>query len=197
MKFKIKLVSKLFFLSLIVFSCNDKKESEIYELLSVCNDEFYLDYGIIASDELMDFENELIQEGHLVNNEPKSYIVLFRKLKKELYFSPPLKKENFKNALLYENPKNLFECMESTFRVDSLSLSNLAFTSFTDGLANLMSTEEEINVRLIFDYYANNLDENLLQYSYVKYSTLHFLYKWYFMSKYNREIPLDDLFSEE
>ena len=191
MTFKIKLVLKLFFLSLIIFSCNDKKESEIYELLSVCNDEFYLDYRIKASDELMDFENELIQEGHLVNNEPKSYIVLFRKLKKDLYFSPPLKKENFKNALLYKNPENLFECMESTFKIDSLMLTKLAFTSFTDGLANLMSQEEEINVRLIFDYYASNLNDELLKHSYVKNSILQFLYKWYFMSKYNREIPLD------
>ena len=177
---------------IIIASCAKNKKGDLYDFLAICNNEFYLDFGVNLEDTLIEFEYFLIQEGHLYSNEGKSYKTLLRKLKDETYFSPPLKKDNFSNELLYKNPKELTKCVEETFKVDTLDLTKLPFYILSKEIATTISSKEELAIQELFNIYLK-LPEEEIRFSFVKENLLLLFYRWYFKSKYDRSIPLNDV----
>jgi len=187
---------KLSVFSIVIFflllGCKNENEKEtIYGLLQVCHDEYYLDFGVSASEHLADFESYLIQQGHLYEKSPEAYKVLFRKLAKEIYFAPPLPKDDFNNALLYKNPDNIIECMSETFQIDSTQFINLSYYKASKKIQSLMLSSEEVPIQEIFTIYANDIEINEYEMPFVKDALLLFLYRWYFTSKYDRSISID------
>ena len=184
--------SSFIFVVFLLCACENESETEkLYSLLQVCHDEFYLDYGVKASDSLRAFESHLIEQKLLFNNSPTAYKTLFRKLSKELYFKPPLPMDNFNNALLYRNPEDLFECMEETFHIDSSAFIHLSYYKASKQIREVMLESEEVPVQSIFEIYASQINEEEYAMPYVKDALLLFLYRWYFTSKYDRSIPIE------
>lgn len=176
------------FLYLFV-SCSTPKKEDLYDFLSICNNEFYMDQGVNAIDTLYEFEKFLVKEGHLKSNEAISYKYLLEQLKKNNYFPTPLQKDNFSNTILYSNPSALMNCVENTFNIDTLLLIELPFYRRSKKINSLVSSNETIDIQHFFDFYLS-LPEDEFNYSFVKENTLHFLYRWYFKSKYDRTLPI-------
>lgn len=173
-------------------SCKEKySDYDLYEFLNICNDEFYLDHGVLASEKLKEFESFLIEEGHLLDNSGKSYKVLLRNLTEKVYFDPPLVKDDFNNALLYKNPKQLYDCVGETFQIDSLRLTELPFYKVIEKVAEYLSKDEEVAIQGLFKIYATELSEEELETPYIKESILIMFYRWYFSSKYDRSIEIE------
>jgi hypothetical protein len=181
----------IFFIPLLFGCSSSTDEEDLYSFLSICMDEYFLDQGVSSSLKLEQFENTLISEEHLFDNSGEAYKVLLRNLSKEIYFSPPLKFDDFNNALLYKNPPELYQCVNYHYGVDSLELTALKIFSVQENLAQKFSKQEEIKIQEIFDFYLSSLNDNDFQKPYIKDTILLLLYRWYFSSKYNRDIPVD------
>lgn len=182
----------LFLIGISFFwGCEEKNdEFELYDLLLVCYNDFYESKGISASDTLQVFEDFLIQEGHLKDNSGASYRELLYFLKSATYFNPPLKKIDFTNTLLYDNPNNLLYCVHYNFNVDSTDFMTLSYYKCTEKIAKTIEEKESIDIHDMFDAYLSFLDEETIKQPFVKESLLQFFYRWYFTSKYNRDIPI-------
>lgn len=170
--------------------CSNHSEQDTYDLLSVCLEDFYLDQGSDLNEELIAFEKALYDEEHLHERSGYGYLVLLRKLVKETYFSPPLKIEDFESSLLYENPENIFDCANKNFGLDSLTVAELNIFSVSQEISEIVE-KEEFSIQSVFDAYANKLTAEEMEQPYVKQTILLLFYRWYFTSKYNREIPID------
>lgn len=177
---------------LLLASCSQElQEDDLYDFLNICNDEFYLDHGVLASEELEDFQYFLIDEGHLYDKSGNSLRVLLRELSKKLYFDPPLKKEDFRNALLYKNPQELASCVDYHYNIDSTKIASLPFYDVSQKIEDHLTEHEEVKIQDLFSIYAKNLSVEEFEKPYIKETVLLLLYRWYFSSKYNREIPID------
>lgn len=177
---------------LTLFACSSNpKENDYYDFLAICMDEFFLDQGVSSNQKLADFEFDLIEEGHLFANSGKAYKVLLRNLSRDIYFPPPLKIDDFNHALLYKNPPQLYQCVDFHFGVDSIALTHLKIFSVQEKLAQELSNKEEVLIQEIFSIYYKELDDEDFEKPYIKETILLLLYRWYFSSKYNREIPVD------
>lgn len=179
----------LFFLT-ILNSCHDEQD-DLYEFLNICNDSFYLDFNVSASEEMNTFQQDLIDEGHLIDRSGYALKVLLRELAKKTYFDPPLRKDDFEYALLYKYPNGLYTCVAENYNIDSTELAALPFSETLNKIADYASSDESIPVQGFFKIYAEELSEEELSKPYIKESVLLFLYRWYFQSKYDREIPID------
>lgn len=179
-----------FILMLFVLLSCSKQEDDIYEFLNICNDSFYLDYGVEASEKMKEFQQELIDEGHLIDPSGAALKGLLQKLAKKTYFDPPLKKDDFNNALLYKYPTQLYTCVEKHYAVDSTTLVSLPFSKTQEKIAIYASSSEAIPIQGFFKIYAEEMSNKELEKPYIKESILLFLYRWYFQSKYDRQIPI-------
>ena len=179
----------IYFLTILT-SCNNEQD-DIYEFLNICNDEFYLDYNVLASEQMEVFQQELVEEGHLIDNSGYALKVLLRNLAKKTYFDPPLRKDNFNNALLYKYPDQLYTCVVKNYNIDSTLVAALPFSETQKKIASYASSNDSIPVQGFFKIYAEELTEEELSTPYIKESVLLFLYRWYFQSKYDREIPIE------
>ena len=171
-------------------SCLTDKKYDLYEFLSICQHEFYLDYGIHLSDTLQEFEVQLIDEGHLSSSSNDSYKSLLAQLKKEIYFRTPLKKDNFNHDLLYKNPTELVYCAAETFTIDTSEFQMLPYYQLAENISNTFITEESVAIQELFNFYLQ-LPKEEIQYPFVKENLLLLFYRWYFSSKYNRSIPIN------
>lgn len=188
----IRLTPLICLLMLLNFCTTDSlTEKDIYALLSVCQNEFYFEQGVDLEEVLTAFEKELIEEGHLLDPTGKSFRILFRDLHQEIYFSPPLKKDDFVAAALYENPADLMICVENTFNIDTTQILNLPYTKFTQKLSEYLTENESVSVQRLFHFYGHDLQAEDFEMPFIRESVLLFLYRWYFNSKYNRDIPID------
>ena len=186
------MVKWIFICALIgcLFSCQEQAtEEELYDLLLVCYNDYYELSDIAASDTLHEFENLLISEGHLQGPTGKSYRELLSYLKTNTYFKLPLKKIDFTNELLYDNPSDLIYCVHYNFNIDSAQFMNLQYYQCTETLGEYMQGQS-INIHDVFDTYIHYLDEETIEQPFVRESLLQFFYRWYFTSKYNREIEI-------
>lgn len=182
----------LFVAFFAIVGCNSNpKENDYYDFLAICMDEFFLDHGVSSSQKLADFEFDLIEEGHLFDDSGKAYKVLLRNLSREIYFAPPLKIDDFNHALLYKNPPQLYQCVDFHFGVDSTALTHLKIFNVQEKIALELSDKEEVLIQDIFSIYHKELDDKDIEQPYIKETVLLLLYRWYFSSKYNREIPVD------
>ncbi|MDG0972869.1 MAG: hypothetical protein P8O07_01810 [Crocinitomicaceae bacterium] len=186
------MVKWIFICALIgcLFSCQEQAtEEELYDLLLVCYNDYYESSDIAASDTLHEFENFLISEGHLQGPTGKSYRELLSYLKTNTYFKLPLKKIDFTNELLYDNPSDLIYCVHYNFNIDSAQFMNLQYYQCAQTLGEYMQGPS-INIHDVFDTYIHYLDEETIEQPFVRESLLQFFYRWYFTSKYNREIEI-------
>jgi hypothetical protein len=185
-----------FVLAVIVslFSCQEETtEKELYDLLLVCYNDYYELSDISASDTLYEFENFLISEGHLKDHTGKSYRELLSYLKTNTYFKIPLKKNDFTNELLYDNPSDLLYCVHYNFNIDSAQFMNLQYYQCAEKLGAFIEGQSSVSIHDMFDTYMRYLDDETMEQPFVRESLLQFFYRWYFTSKYNRdiEIPLE------
>lgn len=177
--------------SMLLVGCsNETEEDELYDLLLVCFDDYYLSQKISASDTLQAFEDYLISEGHLENNSGESYLELLNYLKNNTYLKLPLKKIDFSNALLYTNPSDLLFCAHDNFNIDSSAFLTLDYYNCADQIAQMIEANESIDIHQLFDIYAKCLDKDEIVKPFVRESMLQFFYRWYFTSKYNTEMAL-------
>jgi hypothetical protein len=170
-------------------SCSiEQNEDELYDLLLVCYNDYYELKNISASDTLQEFEHFLIQEGHLKDNSGKSYLELLNYLQEHTYLKLPLKKIDFTNTLLYDNPSDLLYCAHYNFTIDSTAFLKLDYYECADQIAQMIEENESIDIHEMFEIYGNCLDEEEIVKPFVRESMLQFFYRWYFTSKYNRDI---------
>lgn len=184
---------------LLVGCAEDNEQDELYELLLVCYSDFYEIKGISASDTLQAFESFLIEEGHLKDNSGTAYRELLFYLKSATYFKPPLKKIDFSHTLLYDNPTDLLYCVHDNFSVDSADFLALDYYKCTEHIAQTIEKKESLDIHDMFDAYLDHLYEETITLPFVRESLLQFFYRWYFTSKYNRDIPIpmEELKTEE
>lgn len=183
----------LYFIGIALFfvSCKKENNEDLYHLLNECKEDFYLNLGVSVKEKMADFEEQLMKEGHLTSKNHLGYRALLRKLSKELYFAPPLKLDDFNSKLLYENPSDILLCVEDTYNIDSVRIQSLPFYAVNDSIRALFSEKEEVPVHRLFKIYASSVPEEEYAMPFVKESILLFLYRWYFTSKYNRDIPIE------
>ena len=183
--------------SSILCSCSDvQDENELYDLLLVCYNDFYELKDVSASDTLQKFEDYLIAEGHLDDNSGAAYRKQLLYLKENTYFKLPLKKIDFSNTLLYDNPTDLLYCVHDNFNIDSSHFLSLDYYTCAEKISETINEQEEINIHDMFQTYLTFLDEDEIIKPFVRESILQFFYRWYFTSKYNREIQLPELDDE-
>ncbi|HLW29801.1 MAG TPA: hypothetical protein VKX29_03015 [Brumimicrobium sp.] len=187
---------KYFFASLftlLLLGCKINKEAndfETYTFLNICFEDYYLNFDIEISPLLNNFEILLIEEGHLSDSSGKAYKALFDSLQKTDYFKPPLRMENFNNSLLYKNPTNVMDCAVRVFSLDSAQILNTNFSKVTQEINSEVSENKDVSIHYFFNLYRNKLTNEELRMPYVKQSIQLLLYRWYFKSKYDREIQI-------
>lgn len=185
-------IRHIFFLIPLFIGCSENNnEEDYYSFLSICMDEYFLDKGVSSIQELEQFETSLIAEGHLFDNSGAAYKVLLRNLSKKIYFDPPLKIDDFKHNLLYTNPPELYRCVNFHYGIDSIALTNIKIFSVQEKLAKEFTATDKIKIQDIFTFYLSELDNSDFEKPYIKDTILLLLYRWYFSSKYNRDIPVD------
>jgi hypothetical protein len=179
---------------LFLVRCTERPaDQEIYELLNVCLDDFYQQKGIDIQQELTAFENQLLAEGHLQRKGQQSdFKTLLEFLSENTYFSPPLKKDDFNSTLLLENPTRLVECLNYSFNIDSLELMELSYYQATAEIGKIIEVNEEVAIHDIFATYAAIIAAEDFNQPFVRESLLMLLYRWYYKSKYDREIILEE-----
>ncbi len=183
----------IFSLIFILNACQSKcktTDNEIFTYLKICFEDYYLNYDVEVTPLLNEFEFFLVREGPLSDTSGKAYKSLFKALDSSDYFDHPLKMEDFNNALLYKNPSTIFECATTVFSVDSTSILNTKFSKITQEISEYISNNETISIHYFFDLYHNKLTDEEIRMPYIKQSILILLYRWYFKSKYDREIQI-------
>lgn len=177
---------------ILLASCNSNNDKDQqYEFLLTCYEDYYLNYDIEITPILNEFEQELITEGHLKDGAGKSYKALLNYLKANNYFKTPLKKIDFENEILYKTPRNIAKCGISVFGLDSMDIAQTNYFKAERKIAEALEKNEEVSVNFIFDVYAKQLSNEDFEKPFVKQSMLVFFYRWYFQSKYDRDIPID------
>ena len=180
----------------MVFSrCSDETSSEIeiYEYLEICYEDYYLNYDVQVTHELTKFEQHLIKEGHLSDTSGAAYKSLLDNLSKDIYFSPPLKFDDFNNTILYKVPGDIKQCASSIFGIDTNLVKETDYFQAQVEIREDLKDNEEVSIGALFKYNSEHLSPNLMKAPFVKQSVQQLLYKWYFKSKYDREIPLKDV----
>lgn len=183
----------LILIILTLLSCQTSKKSsdyETYTYLEVCFEDYYLNYDVKVSLILEKFELLLVEEGHLSDTTGKAYKTLLKSFEESDYFNPPLKMEDFNNTLLYKNPSNIINCATNVFSLDSTTIINTKFSKLAEEINEKMSKDEDISIHYFFDLYSRNLSDEEIRMPYVKQSILLLLYRWYFKSKYDRDIQI-------
>jgi hypothetical protein len=180
-----------FLAAFFISSCTDKMNKN-YIYLETCFEDYYLNYGADVKYELLLFEKQLITEKHLADSSGRAYKNLLAELSHDVYFSPPLKFDAFNNAVLYKVPDNLMECATSIFGLDSSEIVNTPYFKVQDKIREDLLQDDSISIGNVFNYNAAYLSAEDFNSEFVRYSTLQLLYRWYFQSKYNREIPLTE-----
>jgi len=183
------ILSSLFLLT----ACQATKKGndiEVYSYLKICFEDYYLNYDVEVTPLLDKFELLLLEEGHLSDTSGKAYKALFDTFKKKDYFNPPLKMEDFNNTLLYKNPSNIINCATSIFSLDSVQVLNTNFSKIASEINEKISNEQEVSIHYFFDLYRHKLTDEEIRMPYIKQSIQLMLYRWYFKSKYDREIQL-------
>ncbi|MDX1652094.1 MAG: hypothetical protein R3277_06355 [Brumimicrobium sp.] len=183
-----KIYLSIFLLSFI--GCSEKEKDQEYVFLLTCYEDFYLNYDVDLNQELNQFENQLVAEGHLKNTSGDAYMDLLRYLETNSYFSPPLKMDDFENAVLYKTPEDLINCAHSIFGIDSILVAKTAFFRAERKIGELLNSSEEVSMNDIFGVYTRELSAEELEKPYVKQAIQVMLYRWYFKSKYDREISI-------
>jgi hypothetical protein len=128
----------------------------------------------------------------LSDSSGKAYKNLLAQLSRDVYFNPPLKFDAFNNAVLYKVPDNLMECATSIFGMDSSEIANTSYFKVQGKIRRDLQQDDSISIGNVFNYNATYLSEDDFNAEFVRYSTLQLLYRWYFQSKYSREIPLTE-----
>lgn len=185
----------IYILILLFSSCQSSKSTsdyEIYTYLKICFEDYYLNYDVEVTPLLDKFELFLLEEGHLSDTTGQAYKTLLRNLDRSDYFKPPLKMEDFNNTLLYKNPTNIITCATTVFALDSTEIVNTNFSQIAREISEKITHEEEVSIHYFFDIYRNKLTNEEIRMPYVKQSVLLLLYRWYFKSKYDREIQLKE-----
>jgi len=181
------------FSALFLASCaNDSNTNKNYIYLETCFEDYYLNYDSDVKYELQLFEKQLIAEKHLKDSSGKAYKNLLKDLSRDVYFNPPLQFDAFNNAVLYRVPNNLMKCATSIFGLDSSEIANTPYFKVQDKIRRDLQEDDSISIGNVFNYNATYLSEDDFNTEFVRYSTLQLLYRWYFQSKYNREIPLTE-----
>ena len=184
-----------FFFIFILNACQSSKEKEDYEVytyLKICFEDYYLNYDVKVTPLLDKFEILLLEEGHLSDTTGKAYKALFKSLNNTDYFNPPLKMEDFNNAVLYKNPSNILECATTVFSLDSIDVVSTQFSKLAREINEKITHEEEVSIHYFFDLYQHKLTDEEIRMPYVKQSILLLLYRWYFKSKYDRDIIIKE-----
>ena len=133
-----------------------------------------------------------MEEGHLADTTGKAYKDLFKSLDNTDYFNPPLKMEDFNNSLLYKNPSNIIECATTVFSLDSAEIVSTNFSKIAREINDKVTNEEQVSIHYFFDLYQNKLTNEEIRMPYIKQSILLLLYRWYFKSKYDRDIQIKE-----
>lgn len=178
---------------LLTFCKDDNPANEkVYTFLEVCYEDFYLNYDVQVSKELNQFEEHLIKEGHLADTSGKSYKLLLNELSENNYFEPPLKFDDFENTVLYKVPDDLLGCAESIFGIDSTLVKNTPYFKAQKRIREELKMKKEISINQLFKYNSDYLSDETITSPFVRQSILQLLYRWYFKSKHDREIPLTE-----
>lgn len=175
-------------------SCSEEVTSDqkVYSFLEVCYEDYYLNYDVEISQHLEKFEQRLVKEGHLKDTTGHAYIELLNYLSTNIYFDTPLKYDDFNNTVLYKVPDDITECATSIFGLDSTLVMNTEYFKAQKQIRAELEKKEEISINDVFRYNSRFLGPNTIRSPFVKQSILQLLYKWYFKSKYDREIPLTE-----
>ncbi len=166
------------------------KDHETYTYLQVCFEDYYLNYDVEITPLLDEFELLLLAENHISDTTGAAYKNLFDSLAVNDYFNPPLKKEDFNNTVLYRNPSNIISCATEIFAIDSLQIINTNFSKVAEKINQEIAKEKDISIHYFFDLYKRELSNEELRAPYVKQTVLLLLYRWYFKSKYDRDMKI-------
>ena len=196
MKIQIKILmcTTILSFSYLITGCQSNKvmkEEEIYTFLETCFENYYKNYDINIHQILHDFEKELIAEGHLKDTSGQAYKDLLVYLNQNLYFQTPLKKGDFNNVVLYKNPTQVYDCALDIFSLDSTSIMDTHFAKIQTEIQQTITSQPEVSIHYFFDLYTSRLTNEELESPYIKQTIQLLLYRWYFKSKYDREIPID------
>lgn len=191
-------MNRMLFISLIGLylflhsGCSEESTSDkkVYSFLEVCYEDYYLNYDVQISEHLNEFEDHLLSEGHLKDTSGQAYIDLLNYLSSNIYFDTPLEYDEFNNTVLYKVPDDITECANSIFGLDSLLVKNTDYFKAQEKIRGELEKKEEISINDVFRYNSKYLSPNTIKSPFVKQSILQLLYKWYFKSKHDREIPL-------
>lgn len=164
------------------------KDFETYTYLKVCFEDYYLNYDVEITPLLDEFELLLLAENHISDTTGAAYKKLFDSLAVNDYFKPPLKKEDFNNTVLYKNPSNIIGCAESLFAIDSIQIAKTNYFKVARKINIEIEKEEDISIHYFFDLYKRELTDEEIRAPYIKQSVLILLYRWYFKSKYDRDM---------
>ncbi|MEX2483787.1 MAG: hypothetical protein WED10_04490, partial [Brumimicrobium sp.] len=185
-------LSLYLFITVLLFACKNQQTSSEYDFLLTCYEDFYLNYNIEITDLMNKFEQNLISENHLKDKSGSSYQELLIYLKENNYFKSPLNKDDFKEVILYKNPKDITNCATSVFGLDSAVIAQTPYFKTSRKITKALSSNEEVSMNYLFKVYANDLSPDELEKPFVKQSILVMLYRWYYKSKFDRDTKIDD-----
>lgn len=183
-------IFSLFIALLMLSSCNQEKElteDEVYEFLELCFEDYYLNYDVEITEELNKFEKQLTRELRLKDTTGRSYKRLLKDLEENSYFEAPFNTANFNEVILFKNPTQLLECMENSYGIDSIQVSNTRFYKVQGKILEVMTENDEVSIQYFFNTYRNRLSPEEIKKPYVKQTILSLLYRWYYQSSLSVE----------
>lgn len=188
---KLIIIFLMFVLASACQSTQKVEDHETYAYLKVCFEDYYLNYDVEITPLLDEFELLLLEENHITDTTGAAYKVLFDSLSINDYFKPPLKKEDFDNVALYKNPSEIINCAEEVFGIDSTKVAHTHFSKLARKINLEIEKEEDISIHYFFNIYKRELKNEELRAPYIKQSVLLLLYRWYFKSKYDRDMKIN------
>lgn len=164
------------------------EEENIYDYIEICQNDFYQQYGISATDTLNQFEQRLIQEGLLKDASYSSYKELLHTLSSEVYFDAYPFEIKSNAPLLTLNPDRLDVCLERNYGIDSTALTQLPYYELQIDLQAYYSSSENLHVSGIFQRYLKHINAEEFQHPFIRLELQKLLYRWYFESKQQKAL---------
>lgn len=184
MRYTFFLISLLFLLS----CTSSEDENLVYTYLNECNENYFENKGISASQELEAFYSMLVEENQLDSKKFESLSALLSELASNSIFPATQNIEiPSDHQFIQQPPQQLYTCVNDLYGIDSLAFTQTAYYKLENEILNYISTTSSPKINEIWKIYTSNLTQENYAIDFYRNNILMQLFRWYYVCKYEKE----------